>query len=39
MRSSRKALFIGLLILAPLTASAVEEQKPQHVTAQVDGMR
>jgi hypothetical protein len=30
---------LGVLLLAPIAAVAAEEQKPQHVTAQVDGMR
>lgn len=30
------AIALGFVLLAPLAASAAAEQKPQHVTAQVD---
>ncbi len=38
MRYVLTAIALGVLLLAPPATSAAEEQNPQHVTAQVEGM-
>lgn len=39
MRYALTAIALGVLLLTPPAASAAEEQKPRHVTAQVEGVR